>query len=213
MKEKAFNYAKLFVFVIILLFGASYLSAWTAPTALPPGSNTSAPLTVGSELQSKNGTLQVNTLYSRGKICSGNSQDNCEGAGINGVVIDGLNNSGPTIRSNGPIQVSSNSTDCNDLTNVGAIRYIDGNPGELSVCKRTGPATYAWTALRDEQSGGGGGPVVYQCPSYADTCYGRHREWPLGCSGEISLSAICYIGPCGSGGTAACTPVGRLNSL
>jgi hypothetical protein len=214
MKEKVIDYAKLAAFVLALLFGASYIFAWTPPTALPPNNNVSAPVNVGPNLQSKPGTLQVDNLYSRGKLCSANSQDNCEGGGIDGVVLDGLNTTGPTIRSNGPIQVSNNSTSCDDLTNVGAIRYIDGNPGELSVCKRTGPATFAWTAIRDEQSGGGGsGPVVYQCPSHPEWCYGRFREWPLGCSGEISLSSICYRGDCGGGGAVACTPVGRLDSI
>jgi len=46
---------------IIALFAASYAFAWTAPSANPPGSNASAPLTVGATSQTKSGNLALNT--------------------------------------------------------------------------------------------------------------------------------------------------------
>lgn len=93
------------------------------------------------------------SIYSYGKICTGNSLGGCDGTG--GVVLDGFANFTPRIKSpNGPVQVGNNATPC-DSNNIGAIRYVDGSPGELAFCKRTGASTYAWTAIKDNQTSGG----------------------------------------------------------
>ena len=45
--------------IIALALGINYLSAWTGPTALPPGNNVAAPLNVTGTPQVKNGNLSV----------------------------------------------------------------------------------------------------------------------------------------------------------
>lgn len=48
---------KLFILGAVLLYGASLVSAWTGPTAAPPGGNVPAPINVGSVSQVKAGGL------------------------------------------------------------------------------------------------------------------------------------------------------------
>ena len=45
--------------VLALALGINYLSAWTGPTALPPGNNTAAPLNIGTTNQVKDANLSV----------------------------------------------------------------------------------------------------------------------------------------------------------
>lgn len=56
------NSLKIVSLALILSVGISYVSAWTAPTATPPGGNTSAPLNVSSTAQTKVGDITANYL-------------------------------------------------------------------------------------------------------------------------------------------------------
>lgn len=88
---------KVLVLALVLSFGLSYVYAWTAPTATPPGGNTAAPINTGSTNQIKiggltmdvatstvykdandpnfwlnpNGDSVLQNLFSRGDVCSG----------------------------------------------------------------------------------------------------------------------------------------------
>jgi hypothetical protein len=53
---------KIIALAIILSLGLSYVYAWTAPSSLPPGGNTSAPLNTSSTGQTKTGGLILNTI-------------------------------------------------------------------------------------------------------------------------------------------------------
>ncbi|MDO8668135.1 MAG: hypothetical protein Q7K35_03480, partial [bacterium] len=66
MDLKHFKIFFLFVLAIFLTIGLtisfqSLLAAWTAPSANPPNNNTDAPLNAGNTVQSKQGSLWINT--------------------------------------------------------------------------------------------------------------------------------------------------------
>ncbi len=56
------------ILVLCLLIGADYLSAWTAPTAVPTGSNVAAPVNTGGVSQIKSGGLGVGALDVAGGV-------------------------------------------------------------------------------------------------------------------------------------------------
>lgn len=58
-KENLFQNLKILVLALILAAGVPYALAWTGPTAPPPGSNTPAPVNVGTTNQVKTGGLGV----------------------------------------------------------------------------------------------------------------------------------------------------------
>ena len=64
---------KIIVLALVLSIGISYVSAWTAPTATPPGGNVAAPLNTGDNVQYKTGTLVLN--------------DNSTNPFINGLIV------------------------------------------------------------------------------------------------------------------------------
>lgn len=84
--------------VIALALSINYLSAWTGPTALPPGNNTAAPLNTLGTAQVKNGNLSVglstNTTANLGFTVYGSqytngtvsASGNAGGVAGNGVV-------------------------------------------------------------------------------------------------------------------------------
>ena len=79
---------KAFLLAAALLIGVQYASAaWSNPSALPPNSNTDAPLNVGDSLQQKLGSLAINTNtsnpYAVGLTVFGQVQivDGTQGAG------------------------------------------------------------------------------------------------------------------------------------
>lgn len=83
-------YAQVKVLVIALLFtaGLSFVSAWTGPTATPPGNNVPAPINVGTSAQVKNGDLSVNNFLSTGNAqVTGNFEANTLLPG--GMAYDG----------------------------------------------------------------------------------------------------------------------------
>jgi hypothetical protein len=55
------NSIKIIILAFILVVGASYLKAWTGPTLPAPSGNVSAPLNVGSSVQTKFGSLILNS--------------------------------------------------------------------------------------------------------------------------------------------------------
>ncbi|OGZ18312.1 MAG: hypothetical protein A2V72_00920 [Candidatus Nealsonbacteria bacterium RBG_13_37_56] len=54
--------AIVFAVIVVCFAIAVYVSAWTEPTAVPPGANVSAPLNTSLEGQTKQGNLVVNAL-------------------------------------------------------------------------------------------------------------------------------------------------------
>lgn len=50
---------KVVFLALVLSFGLSYVYAWTAPSANPPGGNVSAPINTGVAAQVKDGGLGV----------------------------------------------------------------------------------------------------------------------------------------------------------
>ncbi|MDO8604487.1 MAG: hypothetical protein Q7K40_03795 [bacterium] len=57
---------KVILLATVLSFGLSYVYAWTAPTATPPGGNVSAPLNTSATAQIKSGGLTVGSLDAGG---------------------------------------------------------------------------------------------------------------------------------------------------
>lgn len=69
MKTNIINNIKAIVMGIIIVLGVQYVSAaWNAPTAAAPGNNVPAPINVGSDSQTKSGTLTVNDFVSNNSI-------------------------------------------------------------------------------------------------------------------------------------------------
>lgn len=67
MSRLSFNQLFVILFVLFaILIGASYLFAWTGPTATAPNGNVSAPINVGSSSQVKSGGLWVASLGTDG---------------------------------------------------------------------------------------------------------------------------------------------------
>lgn len=54
---------KIVTLALVLSVGISYVSAWTAPTATPPGGNVAAPINVGNSEQTKTGNLGASWVY------------------------------------------------------------------------------------------------------------------------------------------------------
>ena len=59
MNKNIFQSFKIVALALTLSVGISYVSAWTAPTATPPGGNTVAPLNTGGTAQAKTGNLSA----------------------------------------------------------------------------------------------------------------------------------------------------------
>lgn len=68
MNEKILNFAKVSTLAVLLAFGITQVSSWTAPTAVPPNGNVYAPINVGNATQTKAGNLTVGSLTSNGDI-------------------------------------------------------------------------------------------------------------------------------------------------
>lgn len=57
------------IFVIIIVFGVSYVFAWTQPFLSPPSGNASTPLNVSATAQMKSGNLTVNGDANGTRLC------------------------------------------------------------------------------------------------------------------------------------------------
>lgn len=55
---------KVITLALVISFGLSYVYAWTAPTATPPGGNVSAPINTSGTAQTKTGDFNVQGLFS-----------------------------------------------------------------------------------------------------------------------------------------------------
>ena len=66
MIKKIISALKVISLSLILAFGVSYVSAWTAPTVTPPGGNVAPPINVSSVPQTKAGGLTVGSLATGG---------------------------------------------------------------------------------------------------------------------------------------------------
>lgn len=62
MYKKLLNALMFSLLALVLSFGVSYVSAWTAPTQAPPAGNTNPPINTSATTQSKAGTLSVGGL-------------------------------------------------------------------------------------------------------------------------------------------------------
>lgn len=60
--NKIFQTTKVLVLAAVFSLGLSYALAWTAPTAVPPTGNVSAPINTSGALQTIPGPLKVNTV-------------------------------------------------------------------------------------------------------------------------------------------------------
>ncbi len=60
--KKIVQTTKIISLATVLSFGLSYVYAWTAPTATPPGGNTAAPINTSATAQVKGGGLSVNAF-------------------------------------------------------------------------------------------------------------------------------------------------------
>ncbi len=68
MNEKVLNFAKISTLAVLLAFGITQVSSWTAPTAVPPDGNVAAPINVGNATQTKAGNFTAGSLTSNGDI-------------------------------------------------------------------------------------------------------------------------------------------------
>ena len=68
MNEKILNFAKISTLAVLLAFGITQVSSWTAPAAVAPNGYVSAPINVGNATQTKAGNLTVGSLTSNGDI-------------------------------------------------------------------------------------------------------------------------------------------------
>jgi hypothetical protein len=62
---------KIIALAVALSFGLSYVYAWTAPTSLPPGGNTSAPINTATSTQIKSGALGVTNFVANSVTVGG----------------------------------------------------------------------------------------------------------------------------------------------
>ena len=62
MTKQIISALKVISLSLILAFGVSYVSAWTAPTVTPPGGNVAQPINVSSAPQTKTGSLTTGSL-------------------------------------------------------------------------------------------------------------------------------------------------------
>lgn len=60
--KSIFPALKVSALAIVLSFGLSYALAWTAPTAVPPGGNVSAPINTSGTVQTKTGGFNIATV-------------------------------------------------------------------------------------------------------------------------------------------------------
>lgn len=85
MKNNIINALKVSVLAVVISFGLSYALAWTAPTAIPPGGNVSAPINTSGTAQTKTGALTVGSITTAGAVTAG-SLKITTGAGANKVL-------------------------------------------------------------------------------------------------------------------------------
>ncbi len=133
--------------LMLLLVGFHSLSAsWTAPTAVPPDSNTLAPLNVGTTTQVKAGNLTAAIL---GATTEMRSNRYCDALGGNCFLSGGVVNTDTGFQfKNGPFT----STILGATTEVRSNRYCDavgGNcfaPGSTGTINPVGSTNwgYAW---------------------------------------------------------------------
>lgn len=62
MLTRLFNALKIVTLAIVLSFGLSFVYAWTAPTATPPGGNVSAPINTSVTEQTKLGAFNIGSI-------------------------------------------------------------------------------------------------------------------------------------------------------
>jgi hypothetical protein len=176
---------KIIALAVALSFGLSYVYAWTAPTSLPPGGNTSAPINTATSTQIKSGALGVTNFVA------------------NSVTVGGTPNAGAVTSPKFCIGAS-----CITAwpAGGGAVTSIIAGTGiTVSPTGGTGAVTVNATASA--------GTSIYSCPSYytapcgGNTCTGfstastcSYRNYSrtsvtaaYTCSGLISVSCS-YLG-------------------
>lgn len=68
MNEKVLNFAKISTLAVLLAFGITQVSSWTAPSGIAPDGNVAAPINVGNATQTKAGNLTAGSLTSNGNV-------------------------------------------------------------------------------------------------------------------------------------------------
>ncbi len=99
------------VFGLIVLFAASQVSAWTAPTGTPPANNVVSPLNIGTAGQSKAGGLILNS-----------------GGAANGLLVQSGNVGIGTLTPSAKLQVNGQI-----FSSSGGIKFPDGTTQTTAV--------------------------------------------------------------------------------
>lgn len=164
MVKKIISALKVVALSLFLAFGVSYVSAWTAPTAVPPTGNVAAPINVSATAQAKAGKLTLGGLTTSDITVSGS------------VLKYTYTNSGNEQMTSSPLtprcscDVTLTGFDCGGSfstnTDEGAIcyDYRDFNGGmkiryNRSLSPQAGPIFSADPATGNVNIGGGGGTV------------------------------------------------------
>lgn len=122
--------------LVVLVYAVSVSANWGAPTAVPPNGNTTAPINVGYELQSKLGPLVVGAFRSLGA-----------------AIFD------DTLTTVGSVGVGT-PTPSAKLEVAGQVKITGGTPGANKVLASDAMGLASWKTLAELGGGGSGGGNV-----------------------------------------------------
>lgn len=170
---------KVIALAVVLSFGLSYVYAWTAPTATPPGGNVSAPINTSGTAQTKTGALTVGGLRipggTPGKVLISDDVGNVSW-GTNPVSTVG---GGMLPRESFYNNPAFNGTNANVFTAPTGVTEVlvevfgagGGGGGSYTNGATGGTSSFGLSgSLIISATGGGGGSRVYDC---SDECYWR----------------------------------------
>lgn len=175
-------WTKVVSFGLVLGLGLQFAQAWTAPSATPPGGNTTGPVTLGGGAQYKTGKLGVNS-----SIAPTNA---FEVGGGGNVLVGGKVYSAATVASDGTSTLATKG-------------YVDGKvsggmPGNVVAgCSVPAIGFYGCGA---QKSCWGGATMDFYCSAAAEsTCLVSTATCPTGSTMRVVGSYTIY--ECGGDGT------------
>ncbi len=144
MMKNILQTAKIIVLALALSISLSFVYAWTAPTVMPPGGNTAAPINTSATAQVKNGGLSVNAFsafansYFAGNVSIGTTNPGgkltvsvpANSRGIESITATAGNTHLPW--SDNWNYISGNGTIFRSSANVEKMRF-DASSGNLDV--------------------------------------------------------------------------------